>query len=425
MPGDRTPLAGACEAVYRETLARLGAGRLVSGALGGAPPRAARVLALGKAAGPMAGAALRVLGARALDALCVLPEGSPAPAGARAVFGTHPRPGAASLEAGRAVLAWAERGRGEALVLLSGGASALAVAPADGVAFEDKVEAVALLMRAGRTIGELNCLRKHLSRLKGGRLGVLLAPGPVEVLVLSDVPGHDLSVVGSGPLVADPSTFADAERIVRESGVAGRVPRSVLSHLARGARGEVPETPKPGDARLAAVRHRVLAGPVDLARVAAAVAEERGFEAEADPGPVTGDVGAFAERVLSWVRARAGTGRPRLLAAGGEPTVRVPPDAVAPHGGRAQHLALLAAGGLEGLEAAFLAAGSDGRDGPTDQAGAVVDGETAARARAAGLDLARALGEGRSGPAVRALGVEIPRFETGTHLCDLHLVAVR
>lgn len=386
------------------------------------PPGPVRVLAIGKAAGPMIEAALGALGPRARDPLCVLPEGSSAPAAVRAIAAGHPRPTAGSLDAGRAVLGWARANHGmPALVLLSGGGSALAFAPADGLAPEEKSDAVHTLMRAGAPIQRLNGLRKHLSALKGGRLGALLAPAAVRVLVLSDVPGDDLSTIASGPLAPDPTTYADALAAV--TALPESVPPAVRAHLEAGVRGEREETPKPGDPRLASIRHVLLAGPVDLARAAAAVAGELGFSASADPVPLTGDVALVAARLGAWARANAGAG-PRVLLLGGEPTIRIPAGARAPDGGRAQHLALLAARDIAGLRAAVLAAGSDGRDGPTEQAGAVVDGGTLAAARAAGIDVDAALAEARSGPACVALGVAIPRGETGTHLCDLVLAAV-
>jgi hydroxypyruvate reductase len=423
---ERRGLAAECEAIYREAVAALAAARLTGTALGGddLPGGPARVLAVGKAAGSMMAAALAALGNRASDPLCILPAGERPPPGARALFGSHPLPGAGSLKAGAEILAWAKRTRGApALVLLSGGARALAVLPVVGVPFEDKARAAARLMAAGVSIHELNAARKHLSRLKGGRLGLLLAAEPVRVLVLSDVPGDDLSVIGSGPLVPDPSTFADVLRIARARGVAGDLPASVLAHLEAGERGERPETPKPGCPGFDTIAHRILAGPVDLARAAAAAAAHRGFAAEADEAAVEGDVAVFADRAGRWARQRAGGGR-RLLAVGGEPTIRLPAGASRPDGGRAQHLALLVAREIAGLPAAFLAAGSDGRDGPTEQAGAVVDGETVRLAAPAAVDIEQALAEARSGPAAVSLGAAIPRFETGTHLCDLHLVAV-
>jgi hydroxypyruvate reductase len=248
----------------------------------------------------------------------------------------------------------------------------------------------------------------------------------VRVLVLSDVPGDDLSVIASGPLAPDPSTFADALAAFERAGVGAAAHGAVRARLEAGARGEASETVKPGDLRLAGVSHRLLAGPLDLARAAAEEAAARGFLAEADRAPLTGDVAEVAARLAAWARRHAGHGR-RLLALGGEPTIRLPdggPGAPDPDGGRAQHLALLAALALDGLPAAALAAGSDGRDGPTEQAGAVVDGGTAWAASRAGVDLPAALAAARSGPAAVSLGVAIPRFDSGTHVCDLVLVAV-
>jgi hydroxypyruvate reductase len=421
----RRGIAAECEAIWRGALRRVQAVRVVGEALAAEPipPGPVRVLALGKAGGPMMRGALAALGGRALDAICVVPAGAVEPiAGVQVLHGSHPRPDHSSLAAGAAILRWAGQGGGAAvLALVSGGGSALAVAPADGITFEEKVDAVAALMRAGATIGELNALRKHLSLLKGGRLAALLAPAEIRVLVLSDVPGDDLSTIASGPFAPDPTTFADALRFVKARGVA--LAPAVAQRLEAGARGELPETPKPGDPRLARVSHRILAGPVDLARAAAAEATGRGFAAEVDPAPLAGNVIDVAARLGAWARANAGQGR-RLLALGGEPTIALPPAARAADGGRAQHLALLAAREIAGLRAAVLAAGSDGRDGPTEQAGAVVDGATAASARAAGVDLDAALAEARSGPASVAIGAAIPREDTGTHLCDLVVVAV-
>ena len=425
MTGTRTRIAADLELIWRGALRRTQAIPLVRAALSADPLPAGpvRVLAVGKAALGMAEAALDVLGDRAADPLCVVPEGGRAALdGARVVVGSHPRPSRASAAAGAEVLAWADRNAGApVLALVSGGGSALAVAPAEGISFEEKVEAAAALMRAGATIGELNALRKHLSRLKGGQLAARLAPAPIRVLVLSDVPGDDLSTIASGPFAPDPTTFGDALRFVQARGAT--LPPAALARIEAGARGELAETPKPGDPRLAGVGHRLLAGPVDLARAAAEEARARGWVPEVDPAPLTGDVAEVAARLASWVRAHAGRGR-RLLALGGEPTIAIPPSARAPDGGRAQHLALLAALALTGTRGAVLAAGSDGRDGPTEQAGAVVDGTTAASAAAAGVDLAAALAEARSGPAAVASGAAIPREETGTHLCDLVLAGI-
>lgn len=422
----RPPLAAALEAIYREALASLPAAGLVARALAVAPPPPGpvRVLALGKAAGPMMDAALAALGPRARDPLCVLPQGARPPELARCIHGDHPHPGLGSLAAGQAIAAWAELGDASpALVLLSGGGSALAVAPADGIPASAKAEAIALLMRAGLPIGPLNAVRKHLSRIKGGRLAAALSPAPARVLVLSDVPGDDLSVIASGPLHADPTTWGDVELAVAASGVEGALPAPVRAAIAEGVAGRRQETPKPGDPRLDGASHELLAGPAALARAAAEAARARGMQADHDPVPVTGDLRALADRIGLWVWEHAGRGA-RVLALAGEPTLAIPPHALDADGGRAQHLALAVARAISGLPAAFLAAGSDGRDGPTRQAGAVVTGETAAFSAWNGIDLEAALASWRSGPACAGLGAAIPAFETGTHLGDLMLVAV-
>ena len=363
MTETRSGVAADCESIWRGALRRTQAGPLVRAALAAEPlpPGPVRLFALGKAALPMAAAALDVLGARARDPLCVVPalalRQAQGERSARSWERTTSRasggPAAPTLAPTRARPRRAPRsspGRSAdaelpVLALVSGGGSALAVSPAEGIAFEEKVEAVAALMRAGATIGELNALRKHLSRLKGGQLAALLAPAPVRVLVLSDVPGDDLSTIASGPFAPDPTTFPDALRFVAARGAT--LPAAVKARLEAGARGEREETPKSGDPRLAGVTHRLLAGPVDLARAAAEEARERGWAAEVDPTPLTGDVVVVAARLAAWARAHAGHGK-RLLALGGEPTIALPAGARAPDGGRAQHLALLAALGDRG-----------------------------------------------------------------------------
>jgi hydroxypyruvate reductase len=422
----RPPLAASLETIFREALATLPAAGLVARALTLSPPPAGptRLLALGKSAGPMMEVALSMLGPDVRDPLCILPEGARPPDGVRAIHGNHPHPGLGSVAAGDALADWAAAGRGEpALVLLSGGGSALAAAPADGIPFHDKAICVGRLMRAGLSIQDLNAVRKHLSRIKGGRLAAALAPAPIRLLVLSDVPGDDLSTIASGPLTGDATTWADVARILAASGVEAALPASVRAAVEEGLAGRREETPKPGDPRLDGVSHQLLAGPVDLARRAAEAARAHGVEAEHDPVPVSGGVEELGQRIALWVWQNAGRGR-RLLALGGEPTLAVPAGATQADGGRAQHLALVAARAISGIPAAVLAAGSDGRDGPTAQAGAVVTGETAPFAQWNGIDLDRALADFRSGPAAVALGAAIPSFATGTHVGDLVLVAV-
>lgn len=419
-------LAARALVVYREAVAAMSADRLVATALAGRPVEGTvRVLAMGKAAGRMMAAALSSLEGRARDPLCLLAAGSLCPPGIPAIAGEHPRPGPGSAKAGEALLAWVDADRATPIfAFVSGGASALVCAPAPGIPFEAKADAIAQLMAAGVPIAKLNGVRKHLSAVKGGELARRVAPRPVTVFALSDVPGDDYSTIGSGPFSADPTTFAEAAATIAFAGLEGKLDPRVQQRIRDGVAGTIPETAKPGDPVFATVSHVLLAGPMALARAAGARAEAQGFAAEIVPTFLQGDVKEVAATIGGWARttaARLAPGERRVLVAVGEPTVKVRPGG---QGGRAQHLALLVAQELEGLPAAFLAAGSDGRDGPTDFAGALVEGTTAADVRARALDLSAAIAYTHSTPLVRALGAGIDRFDSGTNLCDLHLCAL-
>lgn len=418
-------------AIYRATVRELSGENLVRKALsspGAAPaPRPGgrlAVLALGKAASSMCRGAFAALGP--LPGVVVGPPGDPPPAPLSFFPGDHPVPGTSSRAAGETLLAAAGAigPRDAALVLLSGGGSALAEAPVAGLSMADLAATTRLLLGAGAPIAAINTVRRHLSRLKGGGLGAALAAGSVTVLGLSDVHGDAPATLASGPLWPDPTTHADALAVLRDHGIADRVPAAVRAHLEAGARGERPETPKPGDERLRRIETRILAGPADLPRVAAAHAARQGFHAECWPRFLEGDVAEVARVWIERAREFAATpsAAPRLLAAAAEPTVVLPP---APgNGGRARQLALLVARELgETPAAAFLAAGSDGRDGGPGAAGAVVDGTTAGQAHDAGIDLDDAIARADAGTALEALGLALPEAATGTNLADLNLLA--
>jgi glycerate-2-kinase len=288
-------------------------------------------------------------------------------------------------------------------------------------------------MDAGASIGELNTVRKHLSALKGGRLAQV-APAPIVSLVLSDVVGDDLAVVGGGLTVPDPSTFGEAASVCRRRGVWSRLPEAVQRHLAAGAEGgpgAPGETPKPGNAALARARAVRVAGPNPLAAAAAETLGARGFLIERVMTGVSSPVEALAAELAANAVAlafRIAPGERRAIVFGGEPTVALP--GASGRGGRAQHVAWQVAVSMaqmpwpgEGaVEVAVLAAGSDGNDGPTADAGGVVDPHSAARARAAGVDPSRALAEFDSGTALAAAGDLVTTGPTGTNLCDLFLI---
>ena len=343
----------------------------------------------------------------------------------RAAFETfaasHPSPNAASEQAGRRALARAEESRpgGTLLVLLSGGASSLLAVPAKGLSLLEKVETARALMNAGVAITDLNCVRKHVSAIKGGRLGA--AAARVLTLAISDVHGpipDDPAVIGSGPTVADPTTFADALRVVRTARLSS-LPRRVVTHLERGE----DETPKPGDPRLSSSTFEVIGHRRTAMEGAAEEARRRGYRVEIVQTATSGearDAGlAFAAAALR----RAGD-RPICVIGSGETTVHVRGDG---RGGRNQEFALGAATVLDGRSApgrvgALGSAGTDGIDGPTDAAGSVVDSTTLDRASRAGLGIGRALESNGAYDFFAPLGDLIVWGPTGTNVGDLHVL---
>ena len=398
-------------ALFRAVVEALSAERLVREACasGQAPQPAPGgrlvTLGLGKAAAEMLAGARGSLG-KALEPLAfAVPAGA---GGGALIEGGHPLPDEGSLRAGQALLvAAASLGeRDAALLLVCGGGSALAEAPRPPLDLEEVRAVNDALVRSGAPIEEMNCVRAHLSRLKGGGLARALHAAGVRracALVLVDVPQGGPAAVSSGPFAADPTTFADAREIVRRRRVA-LPPRA--ARLLEGGASE--ETLKPGDPA-DFVEHVVLCDMRAPAEQAARLSRS-----PARVGPlVRGPVSGLPEQ---YERA-AGQG---LFAASGEPELTVPPDA--PPGGRAQHLALLMARALRGRRAGFLAAGTDGRDGPTAAAGAAVDGSTWDEAERRGLEPARALARFDAASCLQAVGATIPSFQSGAHAGELHLL---
>jgi glycerate-2-kinase len=262
-------------------------------------------------------------------------------------------------------------------------------------------------------------VRKHCSRVAGGALAVA-AGGAAGcwTLVMSDVVGDDPATIASGPTVADPTTFADALAALVRHGVTP--PPDVAAHLARGAAGVVAETAKPGDPRVERVRTTIVGRNADAVAAAAAAARERGYAVTVVGEPLRGDAALVGDVLAEALRSRLDRG-PVAIVAGGETTVRARPGGV---GGRSQHLALAAAIGLDGGPGVLLAAGTDGVDGPTDAAGACVDGGTAGRARAAGFDPDGALHATDSHRVLAATGDLVVTGPTGTNVADV-VVALR
>jgi len=345
-------------------------------------PRRVFVLSVGKAAVPMAAAACQILGDVPVEGVVVTKYGHAAnyelPSTLDVVEAGHPVPDAAGVRGGIAFLRCLNRTTEDDLVLLllSGGGSALLPAPSAGVTLEDLQVTTDLLLRSGANIVDLNAVRKHLSSLKGGQLARMAAPAPVVALVLSDVVGDPMDVIASGPTAPDPTTFAQAWDVVERYALTDAVPKSVSAHLLAGLRGEVPETPKPGDCLFDRVHNVIVGSNALAAQAAVARAEALGYAALLLTTFIEGEAREIAKVAVALARSLKETGHPVPLPAclvwGGETTVTVSGQG---KGGRNQELALAAALGLEGIEGvAVMALATDGTDGPTDAAGAVVDG---------------------------------------------------
>lgn len=363
------------------------------------------VIAIGKAAGAMMGAALAAL-PKPQAALVVTNYENAAPVGgARVMAAGHPVPDENGLQAGLAVQKMLARTtRDDAvLVLVSGGGSALLPAPLPGVTLEDKAEVNRLLLGAGLDITEMNMVRQHLSRLKGGGLLHAAAPAPVTALILSDVIGDDLRVIASGPTLAPICARGQAMRLLEDRGLWAQVPGNVRAVLRRD------DAPRPLPE---AANHLVGS---NAQSVAAAVRALPG--ATVDPVPLLGDVAQATARIVTLAD------RPGVTVLGGETTVTLRGTGL---GGRNQELALRVALALAGRPGwRFLSAGTDGRDGPTDAAGALVDGGTVARIQAAGGDPQALLDNNDSHAALAVAGDLLVTGGTGTNVADVQIMAVQ
>ncbi len=394
---------------------RIGAERFGSAARVGA-------LAVGKAAAAMAAACEASLGDALGFGLAVTKDGHGLPLRRFELREAgHPLPDARSREAGLALQERASQPVDVLLVLISGGASALCTCPLPGLTLEPVVATTRALLEGGASIEQFNTVRKHLLELTGGRLARAAAAPRVRGLVVSDVPGDRLDVIASGPLAPDPTSYADAlDAAASGCGLDALAPE-VRVHLEAGARGERPESPKPGDPCFARVRQRVLAGNGTALAAAASAARDEGFEVEVVDRELAGEAREAGQRLARRALAARGAA-PRLWLAGGETTVRVRGGG---NGGRCQELALAAALVWEGHSGlSLLAAGTDGTDGPTDAAGAFADGASVARGRRRGVDAADALDRNDSYAFFAAEGGLLRTGPTRTNVMDLVAIAV-
>lgn len=393
---------------------------------GRAVPDAARllVLAAGKAACDMAAAVETACGDRMAGGIAVTKEGHGRVLAQIAVReSAHPVPDARCEAAARELLAIAAAGDADdvALVLLSGGASALLSCPLDGLALGDVATTTALLLAAGADIRALNTVRKHLVHVAGGRLARAIAARRVEVLVVSDVQDDPIDVIASGPCAPDPTRYADALAVLDRFALRERAPARVVAHLEAGARGEREESAKPGDAALARVRTTIVAGLGHALDAAERAARDEGLRPLRWSEPLAGEARDVARRAIEAARAARGDA-PLCLVAGGETTVTVRGRG---RGGRSQELALAAAIEFDGDSAiALLAAGTDGSDGPTDAAGAFADGGTMTRGAERGADARAALVDNDAYGFFAREGGLFVTGPTGTNVTDVLLVEV-
>jgi glycerate 2-kinase len=425
-------LRGAARAVFEAGLAAGDVRPLVLSALDRVElPARGRVVGVGagKASGAMAAAVEERLGARVSEGVVAVKDGHLAPTHRiRLLEAGHPVPDERGAAAAREILDLARRaGSGDlVLVLISGGGSALAPAPAPPVTLADKQALTRLLLAAGATINQLNAVRKHLSLLKGGQLARAASPARVHALLLSDVIGDPLDVIGSGPSAPDASTFGEALSILERLGIGDRAPASVMRRLEQGRRGEIAETPKPDDPIFRRVTNAVIGNNALVVDAAATRARGLGFNAHVLTRSLEGEARQVARDLIDLARRiRAGEGPvapPACVLASGETTVTVRGPGT---GGRCQEFALAAALEMEGLDGVVvLAAGTDGTDGPTSAAGAVADGLTARRARERQCDPRARLAANDSHPVFACLGDLVVTGPTNTNLLDLYLVLI-
>ena len=345
------------------------------------------------------------------------------------VVGDHPEPGAGSLAAAEALAGAAQSltERDEVWVLLSGGTTSLIGAPEPGLAPHDLTAIYALLLGSGLDIAAMNRIRKRFARWGGGKLARALAPARVRVYVVSDVIGDDLASIGSGPCVPDPTGAEEVRAALAEAGLWERFPDPARRLLSRAVAGETAETPKSGDRTFARVTHELVASNRLALEAAAARAAELGF-APSIAGPAIAGEAAIVGNALATSLVqdcdRRDVPQPKSRLArrcfiwGGETTVTL--GASPGLGGRCQELALAAARALAGVAGpALLAAGTDGRDGPTDAAGAIVDGRTWPAILRAGRDPDRDLAAHDAYPALDAAGVLLRPGLTGTNVMDI------
>lgn len=382
------------------------------------------VTGAGKASSHMARAVERILGRRIDGGVVVTQKGHAVPCQrVEIVEANHPVPDAAGIKAAEKIGKLLDDAGEDDLVLclLSGGGSALLPAPADGISLKDKRAVTDALLKAGAPIEALNCVRKHLSRLKGGQFAYRAHPARLVTLAISDVVGDPFDVIASGPTCGDPTTFADARRELKHYGVWRAIPANVRKHIESGVAGGIADTPEPSDPVFRHVHNFIVANNATALAAAAAEARRRGFKPLILTRRMQGEareVGKFLVGIAAGIRAEGTPARPpACILLGGETTVTVKGSGV---GGRCQEMVLSFLDNINnetGL--CLLAAGTDGKDGPTPSAGAIADMKSLQIAKKQGIDPGSFLSENNSQEFFGSFGELISTGPTGTNVMDL------
>jgi len=387
------------------------------------------IIGAGKASAAMAQPIEEIISARLKEGIVNVKYGHSVPLKTVQVNEAgHPVPDDAGLKGTQKIIQLLQQTGEKDLVffLISGGGSALLPCPAEGLSLEDKQHVTKLLLEIGATIHEINAIRKHISKVKGGQLARLAYPSTLISLILSDVIGDDMDIIASGPTVPDRSTYIDCLHILEKYSIQNKIPAAVLTHLEKGARGEIEETPKEKDPIFKQTQNIIIASNKQAVEAAKQKAAELGYHSLILSTFIEGETREIAKAHSAIAKEILSTGhpvtKPACIISGGETTVAIRGQGL---GGRNQEFALAAAIEIDGLEdVIILSGGTDGTDGLTDAAGAIADGTTIQRAKASGLSAEHFLQENDSYHFFEPLGNLLKTGPTYTNVMDLRLVMV-
>jgi len=387
------------------------------------------VTGAGKATAPMAAAIEDILGENITSGIINVKYGHTANLDSiRLIEAGHPVPDKNGIKGTNEILNLAEGANKHDLVLclISGGGSALLVLPAEGITLKDKQDTIKILLSCGATIHEINTIRKHISKIKGGRLAKAAYPAGMVSLILSDVVGDDLDVIASGPSVPDPSTFEESMNILIKYKITKNIPKAVVSHIMKGASGKVPETPKEEDRIFKNTYNLIIAGNMEAINAARQESKKMGYKTLVLSSMIEGETRDVAKVHTAIAKEILKTGNPlpppACILSGGETTVNITGSGL---GGRNQEFVLAAAIDIaERKNIVVLSGGTDGGDGPTDAAGAIADNNTFKRAESMGLNPLNFLLNNDSYHFFKQLDDLLITGPTNTNVMDLRIILV-